>query len=349
MNWIRQAWYLLSTLSLFIRVSYLSFPIILPLLGAATVSFHLSNYQMLGLVGVAVAFHIFAHVQNDVIDLPLDRTEPLRADSPLVRGVIHPRQALAIALLHIPLGLVFTYWLGADSLAYLIFTIAAILITIYNVWGKRIIFPPLTDVIQGLGWSAMVWYGTVVVSGHPTVLSGVIIAFVTAFVVMINGVHNNLRDLANDLHCGMHTTALLLGVRPLDKGLVLSFRFKLYALTLQVLLTGIIMLPLIDNWFGYPPMIWRVMLSVVSTFMLLCWVLLILSAATVHEHLRMISIGSLHLLTLLSSILLLFAAYVGLRSITVLLIAYVLPMYSIIWYWVTRGMEKLRSTSIARQ
>lgn len=347
--WIKKVWYFLSALSIFIRISYLSFPIILPLLGATTVSSHLSNYQILGLVAVAVTFHIFAHVQNDVIDLALDRTEPLRADSPLVRGLIQPRQALAIALLHIPLGLVFTYWLGANSLAFLIFIIAIILISIYNIWGKRISFPPLTDVVQGLGWSAMVYYGVVVVSGHLTTLLGVIIVFVTVFIVMINGIHNNLRDLVNDLRSGMHTTAILLGVRPLGKGLVLPLRFKLYALALQALLTSIIMLPLINNWFGYPPLLWKFMLGVVSAFMLLCWALLILSATTVHEYSKMLPTGLLHLLISLSSILLTFAPYVGLRSISILLIVYVLPMYSIGWYWLIRSMKKLRIMLAVKQ
>ena len=36
-------------------------------------------------VAVGLAFHVFAYVLNDVVDLPIDRTEPRRATSPSSR------------------------------------------------------------------------------------------------------------------------------------------------------------------------------------------------------------------------------------------------------------------------
>src|SRR3712207_6301146 len=74
----------------FIRFSALGASAILPLLGAATVQPRLSQPSIGGLLAVALAFHVFAYVLNDVIDLPLDRTEVLRRAFPLVRGAVQP-------------------------------------------------------------------------------------------------------------------------------------------------------------------------------------------------------------------------------------------------------------------
>jgi 4-hydroxybenzoate polyprenyltransferase len=102
----------------FIRFAAFGFSVMLPLLGAATVTRHLSIPQTLGLIVVALNFHGFSFVFNDVIDLPIDRTQALRTQSPLVRGVIRPRQALVFALLQIPSALLITFWLGGNGWAY---------------------------------------------------------------------------------------------------------------------------------------------------------------------------------------------------------------------------------------
>jgi 4-hydroxybenzoate polyprenyltransferase len=349
MRWIRRAWYLLSALKQFFRIPYLSFPIILPLLGAATESLQLTNNQILGLIGVALAFHIFVHLQNDVVDLPLDRTQLLRANSPLVRGIVQPWQALTIAFLQLPLALALSYWLRATALAYVAFAGAVILMSIYNLWGKRNAFPFLTDVLQGLGWSAMVLYGAAVISTHPTALVMVIIAFVVVFIVMINGVHGNLRDLTNDLQCGMRTTAMLLGARPLDgEGLMIPLRLKLYALMLQMLLTGIVLLPLVYNWFGYPPTKRQTVAYIMLTFILLSIALLELFVASSSKRLQMNFMGSLHLITLLSFILVVFAPYLQPKAVIALLIVYVLPMCTTVYRWPVKVAKKLRGISLGR-
>ena len=78
------------------------------------------------------------------------------------------------------------------------------------------------------------------VAGGPTSLTVVVVAFVFVFIVMANGVHGSLRDLANDLTCGVRSTAIMMGVRPQGAtGLFIPRRLTWYALTLQVILIGI--------------------------------------------------------------------------------------------------------------
>ena len=203
----------------FIRFSALGATAILPLLGAASVAPRIEPALLLGLLAAALLFHCFAYVLNDVIDLPIDRLEPQRATFPLVRGMVSPAQALAFALAQVPLAFALTAWLGGGPAAFGALALAFALMTVYNLWGKRAPFPPLTDLAQGLGWAALVVYGAAL-AGPPTPLTAALAAFEVVFILLINGVHGPLRDLANDLRCGARTTAILLGARPLppDEG-----------------------------------------------------------------------------------------------------------------------------------
>jgi 4-hydroxybenzoate polyprenyltransferase len=342
---IRGAVHILSMLGKFIRFPTVSFSIILPLLGAAAVSSPLKSYQVLELLGVAMAFHIFAYVLNDVIDLPVDRTEPLRADDPLVQGTIQPRQALAVALLQIPVALILTVWLGANGPAYVFLAAAFLLMTVYDLWGKRTPFPPLTDFIQGLSWNALVLYGAAAVPGYPSKLLGIVIAFVVVFIMMINGVHGGLRDFANDLNCNVRTTAILLGVRLLDTGRVkISFLFGLYALTLQALLIAILLLPLVYNWFDYSQITWNIIAGIVLLFSLLSLITLIASAPPTHNRSKMLLFGTLHIVISLNTLLLLFVPHLDPNLLSALLLVYFVPLCNIVWYWLTNGLKQLRET-----
>jgi 4-hydroxybenzoate polyprenyltransferase len=203
----------------FIRFSALGATAILPLLGAASVAPRIEPALLLGLLAAALLFHCFAYVLNDVIDLPIDRLEPQRATFPLVRGMVSPAQALAFALAQVPLAFALTAWLGGGPAAFGALALAFALMAVYNLWGKRAPFPPLTDLAQGLGWAALLVYGAAL-AGPPAPLTAALAAFEVVFILLINGVHGPLRDLANDLRCGARTTAILLGARPLppDEG-----------------------------------------------------------------------------------------------------------------------------------
>lgn len=319
---------------LFIRFSALGGSTILPLLGAATVSPRLAGYQMLGFIGVAVAFHNFSYVLNDVIDLPVDRTEPRRAEFPLVQGTVRPWQALAFALLQVPLALALTAWLGGDGRAYAALSAGFALMAAYNLWGKRSPFPPLTDAAQGLAWGSLALYGATVVPGRPTRLTGVVFTFVVVFTVMANGVHGSLRDLANDLNCGVRSTAILLGARP--EGTteqVIPRRLTFYAFTLQAILTGVTLLPLAYNGFGYGLVAWCVTTGAILILASLSLRLLVAAARSVGDRRDMIAAGMLHLLVSLSSLVVLFALYLDRGLLVVVLAVYIVPLLTHSWLY----------------
>jgi 4-hydroxybenzoate polyprenyltransferase len=338
----------LSAANFFIRFSALGGTIILPLLGAATVSRRFTSSQSLGLIGVAIAFHSFAYVLNDVIDLPIDRTEPRRAAFPLVRGVIRPWQALVFALLQAPLALALTAWLGGDGWAYITLGASFVLMGIYNLWGKRSPFPPLTDTIQGLSWGSLALYSAIIMPGRLTNLTGIVMAFTIILTVIANGVHGSLRDLNNDLNCGVRSTAILLGARPRETrgGLVIPRQLTLYALTLQAMLTGVTLAPLASNEFGYEAMAWCATTGAILIMTALSLRLLMVAFQSADDRSDMLAAGMAHLLLTLSSLIVLFALYMDRGLLIIVLATYTVPLLTHSWLYDTLRWGVLRTQGI---
>ncbi|MCG8454961.1 MAG: UbiA prenyltransferase family protein, partial [Holophagales bacterium] len=210
----------LRTLDRFVRLHFLGFSTMLVLLGVASVAAEPGWIQLAGILAVAFCFHNFAYVLNHVIDLPVDRSHPARQDDYLVRGTIRPWQALAFALLQIPLAAGIHAFLvaGASSAGkppLLVLLAGFGLMAVYDLWGKSCPVPPLTDLAQGLGWASLALYGAMAMGGPPNVLTWTAVAMGTGFILLINGVHGGLRDLSNDLDRGRRTTAIFFGSRPL--------------------------------------------------------------------------------------------------------------------------------------
>ena len=204
-----QSW---TTLSHFLRFEYLSVAVIFPLMGSATATTQLTGFHLLGILGGAFAFHIYVSLLNDIVDLPLDRTNPARAAYPLVSGRISSNTALVITLIQIPIAAAVIYWQASSLTAYFAMAVALGMMTIYNIWGKRSSIPPAMDVIQGIGFSSLVLYGAALAAGL-TPLSWLTFALGVIWMVIIN-LLGGLHDLQSDLAFGVNTTPIYFGVRP---------------------------------------------------------------------------------------------------------------------------------------
>ena len=230
-----------------IRVSALGFTLVLPLVGAVSRGGAIGAWQMAVLMLVALSFHVFAYVLNDVVDLRLDRSEPLRADSPLVQGTFGRSQSLALAWVQLPVAFGLAYVAAASAAALGMLLVAFAAMAAYNLYGKRCRWPVFTDAVQAIGWCALLgmgaaWHGP---PGNAPVgygpvwptFTGWIAAFVFFCVMLVQGVHGGLRDLANDQRGGARTTALWLGARPgSGSGIVISEAMAGYAVLLQAAL-----------------------------------------------------------------------------------------------------------------
>ncbi len=206
-----------------VRTTYFGLTTTHLLLGAATARAELAAPTLAALVLLAACFHVHIFLMNDVIDLEVDATAPRRADHPLVRGLrgdgVGRRSALAIAWLAAALAALLCFCIGAERNAWLALCAAFLLIGIYNVWGKRCPVPPVTDVIQGLGWWGLVLCGVFVGDPRASLLEIAdrtlpMLAFSMGFTVLITGIHGGLRDLVNDVAHGRTNTAIFLGAEP---------------------------------------------------------------------------------------------------------------------------------------
>jgi 4-hydroxybenzoate polyprenyltransferase len=231
------------------RLSVAGFSAMLPILGALSAGLAPSPGMIVGLVAVAMLFHVYAYLLNDVIDLDVDRREPQRAGFPLVRGALAPATALAIAAAQLPIAFAITVLLGGDAAASAVLAVAFVAMTAYDIWGKRCIFPPLLDLVQAIGWVGLLLYGAMLV-GTPAVPTAWLALAVTAYVLLVNGVHGALRDLANDSACGARTTATLLGAR-VSEGILFVPRVLIaYALGLH----GVLFIGAIGAWWAAEPL-----------------------------------------------------------------------------------------------
>lgn len=297
---------------------------VLPLAGAAAAEPRLALRQALGLLGVAAAFHSFAYIHNDLCDLELDRSQPLRAAYPLVRGTLTRRSAWALSLGS--LGLAY----GLDALGAaperttarrVRLSAALALLALYNRWGKRCPLPPLTDGLQALGWAALLAYGAAA-TGQP---DGPLLRWLSAYefvlIMQVNGIHGSLRDLANDAACGARTTALWLGARPTaGGGLRLSPVLVGYGVGLQAALWA---LPYAALRQLKPAQRRAAAIGLTGTNGLM---LALFALAAVRRPLRPVDVGMLHLILILSTPLALVAPCMAPAPRGVLLLAHCLPL-----------------------
>lgn len=222
------------SLAALVRFSALGGSVILPLLGTATAAGGVSVRGVALATAVGVAFHVFAYVLNDLVDLPIDRTDPRRAASPLVTGAVTPGAALVLAILMLAVAASVAAQAGASALAAV--AAAALGLGVYDLFGKRTPWPLLTDIVQALGWGSLVLAGAWL-AGGPSPLSVALAGYVVVFIVMANGVHGAIRDLPNDARHGVRTTATMLGATVAPDGRrVIPRRVMGYAWTLQAAL-----------------------------------------------------------------------------------------------------------------
>lgn len=192
-------------------------------------------------LAAATALHVAVYVWNDLVDLPLDRTEPRRASSPLVRGTVTPRAALAVSVAAAGAAL-----LAAASRAEAVLAAAASLALLgaYDVWGKRAAVPPLTDAVQGAGWACLVWCGAAL-AGRPTAVTAWVALAVALAVVLINGVVGAGRDLANDERHGARTTAIVLGATAAGGRVHVPRRLVVYGVVVHVAVVAAVLAALV--------------------------------------------------------------------------------------------------------
>jgi 4-hydroxybenzoate polyprenyltransferase len=311
----------------FLRLHYYGFSASLVLFGAASVQ-EAPTWTMIGLLlTVAAAFHVFAYVQNDVLDLHVDRTQPLRVDDPLVTGAIQSRQAMLLACAQVPIAAGLIWRAGAPPVTYLVMGAGFALMTIYNLYGKRCPVPPLTDLIQGLAWGSLAVVGALLAGRRLAGATVPAFAYGVTLIFLINGVHGGLRDLANDLRCGMTTTAGFLGARPLaDRTVESSPALQVFAWLALAAIVLPVPVGLLGGVFPYDDHTWW--LAVVPWLLLTCASAAVLRRVVRRREPERDKMISIHGLLVLLPPIVVFLPLMSPRLATVYLCTFVLPLWT---------------------
>jgi len=318
---------LLKDLYHLFRLSAFGATALLPLLGAASADRRLDGRRVIGLLGVAAAFHAFAYLHNDLCDLELDRTQPLRADYPLVRGSLTPRTVRVLALTALPVAFALDTLVAAPDRANARRTrlaAAILLLAAYNRWGKSCPFPPLTDLIQALGWTSLIGYGAAATGHRDTRLVSLLSGYELLLIMQVNAIHGALRDLANDYAQGARTTAIWLGARPQPGGgMSLPPAMAIYALSLQA---ALLLLPMVGVGAVPDEAQPRVRRRVAVGVVLITALQLIVLAMGARRRARPADVGMLHLILILSAPIALVGPGMAPAPRSMLLLAHLLPL-----------------------
>lgn len=262
---LARAWAAFQDLQRGVRLVAFCLTGMLTMVGVASAAPTIGARVFAGLVAATLAFHVYAFLLNDLIDLPSDRLNPNRAHYPLVKGSFPPGLAWAICLAQPPLALALAAWAGARPAGLAALGAALVLITLYDLWGKRNPLPLLTDVAQGLGWGALAVLGAATGGAGPTPVTWWVVATITAAVTVMNGTHGSLRDLESDRASGRFTTAMLLGARGAAGGrLHIPRALRLYMLALMLAVAGLFAYAMGANIFGLGPLAWWAVASLLA-------------------------------------------------------------------------------------
>jgi 4-hydroxybenzoate polyprenyltransferase len=185
---------------------------------------------------LASLFHIPAILVNDLRDVAIDRNDPMRAGSPLVLGTISTRATWLVAIVSAAAMTLLPLLLfpGAVPVISLLAGLAAM--TVYNIWGKYCLLPVATDLVQGIGWAALAYFGAAVTGGEGR-LTYCLCAALVVYTMLAN-VYGGLRDLRPDRAGNGFTTVMLLGAHEGADAPVISRSLGGYIVMLHCVLLG---------------------------------------------------------------------------------------------------------------
>jgi len=303
------------------------FSLMLPLLGAAVVSPTLRSSRLIALVGVGLAFHIFGYLSNDLVDLPIDRTQPLRADSPLVRGLVRPSVAWWVAMIPVPGAAILAAAGGGPPIASAMLLAGMAFGLFYNLFGKRLRWPLIGDAVQALAWVALTLFGALSMRLPLKTPLLWLTASVFVYVLLVNAFHGAVRDLENDARHRTHTTASFLGARRAENGaLIVPPRLIVYGLALQSLLLLCGVLGVVGYWPQDNRMPWQLLLAAIVSGHLVLLLLARLALGRNSTDAEMLRAGTAHLFLSMGVVCLPFAFLTNTIATAVVTACYLTPL-----------------------
>jgi len=164
------------------------------LLTAATVASDFTGLRTRVLLGIAACFHVFGYLLNDVMDADEDRRTNTRANHWIPTGRVRRGYALALAVSMVPAAAGITLLANAGVAEYVVLGAAFALISVYDVFGKRLPTPLWADAIKGGAWGCLALFPAYLVGEGPARLTWLVVFYGAGFVFLMNVVRRRGRE-----------------------------------------------------------------------------------------------------------------------------------------------------------
>ncbi len=239
-----------------------------PVFGAISVGVY-DFYSLSILFVIGALATIFGFVLNDYADVELDALIDELKGKPLVSGIVSKKNAVAIVVISVILSFFFVavLWRGKSInelrfAAITVLTIAGILGTIYNLYGKKIAG---SDFMVALSMAFLFLFGALSFS-KPNVLTWVIFLLTFNQTLHMNAVEGGIKDADHDFIMGVKNIALLAGVKVEGRKISIPWHFKMFGLAIRLLSAFLIFIPFI---YGLNYEIWQLFIILILIFIVL--------------------------------------------------------------------------------
>lgn len=192
----------LRNLGRFARFGMAPLTVSVPILGALAADSRPTFWQVYILALIGLSAHSFGFGLNDLMDLNLDRTVPIRQSSPLISGRLSERVAWGFVLLQIPFSLLLYASAFETHDGLLVLCISITLAALYNLFSKWGRIPRILPEVA-LAASIGLLCAAGALSINPLTENSIIFAGTLALILLLlNSVPSGLKDLKTDAEFG---------------------------------------------------------------------------------------------------------------------------------------------------
>lgn len=226
------------------------------------ISIGVYDLHLLLLLFIVGAFSaIYGFVLNDYADVELDGLIEELKGKPLVKGTISRKNAVAICVLAIMFAFFFTFliWHGKELNHYRFaaiasLTMAGILGSIYNLYGKKILG---SDFLVAISMSLVFLYGALAVGQELGLLTWTIFFLVFNQTLHMNAVEGGIKDADHDHLMGVKNIASYAGVKVEEERIHVPPLFKAFGIGIRSFSAFLVFLPF---FFGMKYHYWQIAL-----------------------------------------------------------------------------------------
>ncbi len=296
-----------------------------PVIAALTVGiFDFYQLAMLFLIGVFSV--IYGFILNDYVDMNVDRLSKELKDRPLVSGKIQPSAVIWICFSCIILTFLcfFILFYNKTITHFRFFSVLCIIIawffgSVYNQYGKKIVG---SDFFVALS-VAFVFLCGAYAYGFPNLYTWIIFVLTFNHLLHMNAVEGGIKDADHDYIMGVKNIASKMGVKVIEKKLIIPASFKAFSLGIRLFSIFLLFLPFV--FFDEQYAIWQIVILAIASLGVLSFTIMLLSLKVFDRNLirKYISILSFLRFSLVPLMLIHLIGFIP---------SIILIMFPIVWY-----------------